>query len=94
MANSRCIYKPPDKSKSVFLKSLSKSLSIYLDTYENEILLRNFNMTLEDKNLQLFHYFNSEHLIKKPTCFKGFPSSIDLITTNKKVYFKKKKHIY
>ena len=32
-------YKPPDQSKSVFLESLSKSLSIYLDTYENVILL-------------------------------------------------------
>ena len=33
-------HKPPDQSKSVFLESLSKSLSIYLDTYENVILLK------------------------------------------------------
>ena len=64
-------HKPPDQSKSVFLENSSKSLSIYLDTYENVILLGDFNMTPEDKNLQLFaDPFNLEHLIKKPTCFK------------------------
>ena len=77
-------YKPPDQSKSVFLESLSESLSICLDTYEN------FSITPEDKNLQLFaDSFNLEHLIKKPTCFKGPPSCIDLIITNRKAYFKK-----
>ena len=46
-------------------------------------------MTPEDKNLQLFaDSFNLEHLIKKPTYFKGSPSCIDLIITNRKVYFK------
>ena len=61
-------------SKSVFLESVSKRLSIYLDTYENVILL-DFNMTPEDKNLQFFaNFFNLKHLIKKPTCFKGFTS--------------------
>ena len=65
-------YKPPDQSKSVFLKSLSKSLSTHLDTlYENVIILVDFKMTPEDKNLQTFaDSFNLEHLIKKPTCFK------------------------
>ena len=33
--------------------------------------------------------FNLEHLIKTPTCFKGSPSYIDLIITNRKTYFKK-----
>ena len=83
-------HKPPDQSKSVFLENSSKSLSIYLDPYENVILLGDFNMTPEDKNLQLFaDPFNLEHLIKKPTCFKGSPPCIDLIITNRKAYFKK-----
>ena len=57
---------------------------MYLGTYENVILL-DFNMTPEDKHLQLFtDFFNLEHLIKKPTCFKGSPSCIDLIITNRK----------
>ena len=47
-------------------------------------------MTPEDKNLQLFaDSFNLEYLIKKLTCFKGYPSCIDLIIANKKSYFKK-----
>ena len=47
-------------------------------------------MTWEDKSLQLFaDSFNLEHLIKKPTCFKGSPSFIDLIVTNRRAYFKK-----
>ena len=50
-------YKLPDQSKSVFLEKLSKSLFIYLDTYVNVILLGDFNMTPEDKNLQLFPEF-------------------------------------
>ena len=34
-------------------------------------------------------FFNLEHLIKKPTYFKGSPSCTDLIITNRKAYFKK-----
>ena len=83
-------YKHPDQSKSVFLESLSKNLSMYLDTSENVILSGDFNMTPEERNLQLFaDSFNLEHLIKKPTCFKGSSSCIDFIITNKKAYFKK-----
>ena len=41
-------YKPPNQSKSVLLERLSKSLSIYLDTYQKVILL-DFNTTPEDK---------------------------------------------
>ena len=54
------------------------------------VILLDFNMTPEDKNLQLFaDSFNLKHMIKKPTCFKGFPSCIDFIITSRKAYFKK-----
>ena len=42
-------YKPLDQSKSVLLESLSKSLSICLDIYENVVLLGNFNKTQKTK---------------------------------------------
>ena len=88
MAHSRCKF--PEQIKSVFLESLSKSLAIYLDTHENVIILGDLNITSEDKNLQLFaDSFNLEHLIKKPACFKGSLSCIDLINRNMKAYFKK-----
>ena len=62
----------------------------YLDTHENVIILGDLNITSEDKNLQLFaDSFNLEHLIKKPACFKGSLSCIDLINRNMKAYFKK-----
>ena len=32
--------------------------------------------------------FNLGNLIHEATCFKGLPSYIDLIITNRKVYFK------
>ena len=77
-------YKLPDQSKSVYLEKLSKSLSIYLDTYENVISFGDFNMTPEDKSLQLFAgSLNLEHLIKKTTCFNGSPTCIDLIDPEK-----------
>ena len=83
-------YKPPDQRKTPFLESLSKNLSTYLETYENILMLGDFNMTPEDKNTQHFaDSFNLENLIKEPTCFKGSPSCIDLIITNRKPYCKK-----
>ena len=52
-------------------------------------LLGDFNMTPEDKNVQHFtDTFSLGHLITEPTCFKGSPSCIDLIITNRKSYFK------
>ena len=43
-------YKPPDQSKLIFLLSLSKNLSIYVDKFENVVLLGDFDMTTQDKN--------------------------------------------
>ena len=48
------LYKPPSQNNSLFLENMSKNLSRYLDSYENITLLGDFNMNLEDKNLQHF----------------------------------------
>ena len=83
------LYKPPSQNNSLFLENMSRNLSRYLDSYENITLLGDFNMTPEDKNLEHFTYtFCLEHLINEPTCFKGSPSCIELIMTNRKSYFK------
>ena len=49
-----------------------------------------FNMTIENKNLEVFmNSFGLESLNNKPTCFQSkYPSCIDLILTNKKDLFK------
>ena len=54
------------------------------------MLIGDFNMTIENKNLEVFmNSFGLECLIKKPTCFQSKnPSCIDLILTSKKVLFK------
>ena len=84
------LYKPPSQNEDVFLNSLSNALEKYLQKYENIILIGDFNMTPKNKNLQKFlNSFNLECLITEPTCFKGDPSCIDLILTNRKNYHKK-----
>ena len=84
-----CLYKPSSQSNSLFLENMSKNLLRYLDSYKNMTLLGDFDMIPEDKNLQHFtDTFSLEHLIDEPTCFKGSPSCIDLIITNRKRYFK------
>ena len=54
------------------------------------MLTGDFNMTIENKNLEVFiNSLDLECLIKKPTCFQSKnPSCIDLILTNKKELFK------
>ena len=54
------------------------------------MLIGNFNLTTNSKNLEIFiNSFNLKYLIKKPTCFQSEnPSCIDLILTNTKVLFK------
>ena len=58
--------------------------------YENVMLIGDFNLTVENKKLEVFvNTFDLECLIKKHTCFQSTsPSCIDLILTNKKEYFK------
>ena len=58
--------------------------------YENVLLIGDFNLTVENKNLEVFNVFTFylECLIKKPTCFQSTsPSCIDLILTNRKEFF-------
>ena len=66
-----------------------KQFLVFRKDVENITLLGDFNMTPEDKNLQHFtDTFSLEQLINEPTCFKGSPSCIDLIITNRKSNFK------
>ena len=52
--------------------------------------IEGFNLTVENKNLEVFmSKLDLEFLIKKPTCFQSTsPCCIDLILTNKKESFK------
>ena len=85
------LYKPPSVSEKEFLLHLNKAHNFFSTKYENITLIGDFNMQPGNKNLKDFCDLNQlEHLILKPTCYKGkTPSTIDLITTNRKTSFMK-----
>ena len=77
------------KKKITFLKFFQRSFS-KLCQYDNIMLIRDFNLTVNNKNLELFtNIFNLESLIRKPTCFQSISQTcIDLIPTNHNGIFK------
>ena len=84
------LYKSPSQNENYFLDILSKVLSKQTCQYENVMLIGDFNLTVNNKNLRVFmNTFNLDSLINKPTCFQSAnPTCIDLILTNKKSLFK------
>ena len=74
------------------MDSISKSLDIHLNRYENVFLLGDFNASIEDSFMKnICDNYNLKSLVKEPTCFKNTknPSYIDLILTNKRRSFTK-----
>ena len=84
------LYKPPSQNEKYFLDNQSLALTKVSCEYENVMLIGDFTLTVENKNLEVFmNTFDLECVIKKPTCFPSIsPSCIDLILTNKKEFFK------
>ena len=63
-------YKLPSQNENYFLDVLSKVLSKLTCQYESVMLIGDFNLTVNNKNLGVFmNIFNLESLINKPTCF-------------------------
>ena len=84
-----CIYRPPKQSSQYFLDNLSLIIDHYSGTYDNYIVLGDFNIDPKNSKLTSFmQSFNLYNLIKSNTCFKGGGSCIDLILTNRKYCFK------
>ena len=79
------LYEPPSQNEKYFLENLSLALTKMSCKYQNLMLIGDFNLTVENKNLGVFmNRFDLECLIKKPTCFQfTSPICIDLILTNK-----------
>ena len=69
------------------LKSMGSILNDLCLKYENFILIEDFNSEMHEDSMNIF--CNLKHLVKEPTCFKNIesPSCIDLILTNKHLYF-------
>ena len=79
------IYTPPSQCKNYFITELTKMLDKCRGSYENTVILGDFNMQPTNQILKTFLEDNSfVNLIKSNTCFKSKPGScIDLILTNK-----------
>ena len=79
------IHTPPSQCKNYFITELTKILDKCRGSYENTVILGDFNMQPANQILETFLEDNSfVNLIKSNTCFKSKPGSfIDLILTNR-----------
>ena len=74
------IYRPPSQNSEYFLNSLTKIIDYFANTYDNHLILGDFNLEPTDSALMGFLDSNNlTNLIKTNTCFKGKGSCIDLI---------------
>ena len=93
------IYRLPSLDNlELFFDELTSSLSIASESYENFIVMGNFNIDVTkkgtefDKLDEFCDLINFTDLATSPTCFtKTHKSTIDLILTNKGNCFQKKK---
>ena len=85
------IYRPPSQENlELFFEELSSCLSKASETYENFIVMGDFNIDIRTKGREYEKFedfcslFNLSNLIKTETCFsKNHKSTIDLFTANK-----------
>ena len=83
-------YNPHRSNIGNHLDSLSKNLSLFSSAYDNYIVIDEFNIEADSKEMSSFcDTFDLTSIIKKPTCHKNSdnPSCIDLILTNKPLSF-------
>ena len=75
------IYKPPQSRAKMFVERLFNHLNDLHTSYDNILLLGDFNMIPEDLKLQDFcDTHDLENLIKEPTCLrKKIPLASTLI---------------
>ena len=83
------IYRAPSQNSEYFLNSLTKIINFFANTYDNHLILGDYNLEPTDSALMGFLDSNSlTNLIKTNTCFKGKGSCIDLILTKRKFSIK------
>ena len=66
------VYRPPCQNEKYCIDHLSKALCQLSGQYDKIVLIGDFNLTIDNKNLENFMTtFHLECLIKKPTCFQS-----------------------
>ena len=82
-------YKPSAQNATYFLNCLPQIIDFYSIAYKKQVIIGNFNLTTNSKNMREFmDLYNLINLIKTTTCFKGTGSCIDLLLTNQNYSFK------
>ena len=80
-----CCYNPHRKLIKNHIIEIERAINFYSKTYENIIVLGDFNAEISQPDLASFcAIYNLKSLINEPTCYKNpdNPSTIDLILTN------------
>ena len=80
-----CSHNPDSNTIKNHLSALSVSLEIYSSQYEHFIVLEDFNVEVENGNIEEFcKNYNFKKLIRVPTCYKNPNnlSCIGIILTN------------
>ena len=79
------IYCPPSQNSEYFLNNLTVMIDFSADTYDNYLIMGDFNIEQSEPSVKAFLSSNNLYnLIKSNTCFKGKCSCIDLFLTNRK----------
>ena len=80
-----CSYNPNRNAIGNHLEALSDFLDFHSSSYNNIIILGDFNVSVEEPHMKTFsENYSLQNLIKQPTCYKNpsRPTCIDLILTN------------
>ena len=80
-----CSYNPDRNAIGNHLEALSDFLDVHSSSYNNIIILGDFNVRVEEPHMKTFcENYRLQNLIKQPTCYKNpsRPTCIDLILTN------------
>ena len=80
-----CSYNPHRNMIGNHLRALSEKLDIYAASYDNFIILGDFNIEVEEQQIKDFcDNYSLKSLIRQPTCKKNpsNPTCINLILTN------------
>ena len=83
------VYRPPSQNSEYFLHELYKMIDYFSVSYDNHVIIDDFN--LEPSTGLLKNFMNSNvlyNLINVDMCFKDKRACIDLILSNRKYSFK------
>ena len=80
---------PTFEDSEYFLNNLTVMIDFFADTFDNYLIMGDFNLEQSDPSLNAFLSSNNFYnLIKSNTCFKCKGSCIDRFLTNRKYSFK------